>query len=128
MSSSWAPARALSVVASRSGYSGSFERGAAPSVHTCTPVRSHPYWTRFWAAWVGTLVVSGGVVDTIAYVQGGYPATLTGHIRRWTGQEPHTRFHRLGQVAVTAFLTWAAVHLGFGVLGPNRGRDLAPGA
>jgi hypothetical protein len=122
MSPSWAPARALSVVASRSDYSGSSERGAAPSVHTCTPERSHRYWTWFWAGWLGTLVVSGGVVDTVAYVQGGYPATLTGHVRRWTGQEPHTRFHRLGQVAVTMFLTWLTVHLGFGVLGPTRGR------
>jgi hypothetical protein len=68
------------------------------------------------------VLVSGVVGDVAAYVQGGWTATLTAAIRRLTGQEPRTRFGRLGQVALIAFLAWACVHLGFGVLGPNRGR------
>lgn len=79
-------------------------------------------WTRYWAVWLVGFIVSGVVGDVASYVSGGYPATLTVHIRRWTGQEPHTRWHRVGQVGLVAFLSWAAVHLGFGILGPARGR------
>lgn len=86
------------------------------------PCGAHPAWCRFWAVYAVVTIVVGAVGDTVAYVHGGYPATLTGHIRRWTGMEPTTRYQRLGQAGVMGFLTWAAVHLGFGVLGPNRGR------
>jgi hypothetical protein len=79
-------------------------------------------WTRFWAVWLVTVIVSGVAGDVTAYVSHGYPATLTMHIRWWTGLEPQTRFHRIGQALVMAFLSWAAVHLGLGVLGPSRGR------
>jgi hypothetical protein len=79
-------------------------------------------WTRFWAGWLVAFILSGVVGDVVAYVSGGYPASLTLHIRRWTGQEPVTRWNRLGQVATMSFLTWAAVHLTFGILGPDRGR------
>jgi hypothetical protein len=81
-------------------------------------------WTRFWAGWLVTFIISGVVGDVVAYVYGGYPASLTLHIRRWTGQEPATRWNRVGQVATMTFLSWATVHLTFGILGPARGREL----
>lgn len=84
-------------------------------------------WTRFWAGWLVTFIVSGVVGDVVAYVSGGYPASLTLHIRRWTGQEPVTRWNRLGQLATMGFLSWAALHLTFGILGPARGRALLTG-
>lgn len=68
------------------------------------------------------VLVSGVVGDVVAYVQGGWTATLTAAIRRLTGQEPRTRFGRLGQVALVSFFAWAGTHLAFGILGPNRGR------
>jgi hypothetical protein len=104
-----APARPPDV-ASHSAYSGSTEWGAAPT------------WRRCWTAWLIIFLVSGAVGDTVAYTQVGWTATLTATIRRLTGQEPRTRFGRLGQVALVAFLAWATVHLGFGILGPVRGR------
>lgn len=67
-------------------------------------------------------LVSGAAGDVTAYIHSGWTATLTATIRRLTGQEPRTRFGRLGQVALVAFLAWATIHLGFGVLGPVRGR------
>lgn len=94
-------------------------RGQSP-VGGAAPLR---HWSRYWACWLVAFVITGAVGDVTAYVSGGYPATLTVHIRRWTGQEPSTRWHRFGQVFVVAFLSWAAVHLGFGILGPARGRE-----
>jgi hypothetical protein len=80
------------------------------------------HWSRYWAGWLITFIITGAVGDVAAYVADGYPATLTVHIRRWTGQEPRTRWNRVGQLATMTFLSWAAVHLGFGILGPSRGR------
>jgi len=89
-------------------------RGAAPSCRR---------WRRWWTGWLLVFLVSGVAGDTVAYVQGGWTATLTATIRRYTGQEPRTRFGRLGQAVLIAFLTWATIHLGFGILGPSRGRE-----
>lgn len=111
--------RALRAVAECRPPDPGLTRGQTRVGGVAPPVRP---WTRFWAGWLVTFVVTGVVGDIVAYVHGGYSASLTVHIRRWTGQEPHTRYHRLGQVAVMTFLGWACVHLGFGVLGP-RGRS-----
>lgn len=82
-------------------------------------------WCRFWSIYAATALGVGVVMDTVAYVRGGWPATLTAHIQRWFGIRPQTRYARLGQASIVLFLTWASVHLTFGILGPTRGRERA---
>lgn len=79
-------------------------------------------WCRWWAAWSVTFLVTGVAADVAAYVKYGWPATLSGHTRRWLGMEPVTRYGRLGQAAILGGLGWGALHLAFGILGPTRGR------
>lgn len=81
-----------------------------------------PGWRRFWTGYVVVASVVGVVGDTVAYVRCGWDATLTAAIRKWTGLEPATRYGRLGRVALLGFLSWAACHLGFGILGPSSSR------
>lgn len=83
------------------------------------PPATHPAWTRWWAAWLITAVVTGTVGDILSYVIGGYPATLTSHIRRWIGADPVAWYGRLGAAGIVAFLGWALLHLGFGILNPG---------
>ena len=81
--------------------------------------KSPIYWCRTWAVWCLAFLITGAALDTLALTQHGYPATLTAHIRRWTGTEP-VRFCRAGTVGVIAFLGWALLHLGFGILNPGQ--------
>lgn len=89
---------------------------------TARPCQAPRAWCRWWACYTAATVVAGVVGDTVAYIHGGYPATLSGHLRAWLGMEPRTRYGRLGQVALMGFLVWSALHLGLGILGPSRGR------
>mgnify|MGYP007039477746 CR=1 FL=1 len=87
-----------------------------------TPCRADRRWCRWWAGYAATAFALGVSTDTLAYVRHGYDATLTSHLRRWSGLEPRTRYGRLGQAAIAGFLGWAMLHLTFGILGPTRRR------
>ena len=76
------------------------------------------WWCRFWGVWASTALASGVAMDLIAFTRDGYDATLTAHIRRWSGADP-PRYRRVGAAAVMAFLGWALLHLGLGVLNPG---------
>jgi hypothetical protein len=82
----------------------------------------NPRWRRFWSLWAAVFALTGIVGDTYAYVGYGWEATLTASIRRWAGLEPKTAYARLGRTALLTFFAWCAVHLGWGELGPSRGR------
>jgi hypothetical protein len=46
---------------------------------------------------------------------------LTSYLRAAAGLEPRCRHGHLGRAAILTFLGWAAVHLGWDVLGGSHG-------
>lgn len=97
-----------------------------PALDPCAATRpAHVAWQRWWGAFAVSTFTAGVVLDTVAQVRHGYPATLTCWIRKASGMDPWARHGHVGRVAVGAFLGWATVHLITGRLGPTRGRETA---
>lgn len=73
-------------------------------------------WSRMWEVFL--LVVLGGfAVLEGASMATGRP-TLSIYLRRLAGlQTGHCRHSRYGRLGIVAFLSWATLHLGWGLLG-----------
>lgn len=74
-------------------------------------------WARRWDSWLALTLGSFAVIEGAGLVAEGSPATLSAHIRRLAGIEPRCAHASIGRVVIVAFLTWAALHLGWGLLG-----------
>jgi hypothetical protein len=77
---------------------------SAPADRCAQITRAHRTWARWWAGYAAVTFTSGVVLDTWAYC------------------EPRTRRGRIGQAFLVGSLSWATLHLGWGVLGPTKGR------
>lgn len=71
-------------------------------------------WHKVWLAWV----IFGIAADTVAYTVDSKDATLSEFLRRTLSLTPNTKTRRAGQVFVTGFLGWLAIHLIFDVAPP----------
>jgi hypothetical protein len=78
-------------------------------------------WGKVWDVWLVVTVGSFAALEAAALIRDGEPATLSAYIRRAAGLAPRCRHSHLGRSLILAFFGWAAIHLGWGVLG-IRGR------
>lgn len=74
-------------------------------------------WAKRWDRWLVSTVSSFVILEGAALITEGAPAMLTAHIRRRAGLEPRCRHALVGRTSILIALTWAALHLGWGVLG-----------
>lgn len=74
-------------------------------------------WAKRWDIWLASTVTSFAMLEGAALITEGAPATLTAHIRRLAGLNPRCRHALVGRLAILIALTWAALHLGWGILG-----------
>ena len=79
--------------------------------------RDHTGWARIWDVWLAVTVGSFAAIEITAIARDGIPATLSFYLRRAAGLEQHCRHQHAGRAVILAGLSWAAVHLGWGVLG-----------
>ena len=74
-------------------------------------------WSRNWNMFLTATLGGFAVLEGTALATRGAPATLSAHIRRLAGLQPRCRHGVVGRSLILAVLLWAAVHLGWGVLG-----------
>lgn len=74
-------------------------------------------WTQRWTVWLAGTVGSFAVLEGLALITEGSPATLSSYIRRLAGVDPRCQHCFLGRAALIAVLTWAGAHLGWGLFG-----------
>jgi hypothetical protein len=79
--------------------------------------RTEGRWGRVWDAWLIAAVGSFAVIEGVALASAGHPGTLSAYIRHAAGLDPRCRHSHLGRAVILSFFAWAAVHLGWGVLG-----------
>lgn len=79
--------------------------------------RAEGRWGRAWSAWLVAAVGSFAVIEGVALARVGHPGTLSAYIRHAAGLDPRCRHSHLGRGFILGFFGWAAVHLGWGVLG-----------
>jgi hypothetical protein len=75
-------------------------------------------WGRAWSVYLAGVVVGFSALEGWALATDGSPATLSAYVRRAAGLDPRCRHQLLGRSIIIGFFVWAAVHLGWGVLGP----------
>lgn len=79
--------------------------------------RAEGRWGRIWDSWLAAAVVSFAVIEATGMTRAGVAGTLSAHLRRIGGLEPECRHRHLGRAVILSGCGWAAVHLGWGVLG-----------
>lgn len=74
-------------------------------------------WARVWNAYLITVLGSFAVLEGVALVREGSPATLTTYLRRVSCADQHCHHAQFGRLAIVGFFAWATAHLGWGILG-----------
>ncbi len=74
-------------------------------------------WAKRWDTWLSLTIGSFAVLEGAGLFTEGSPATLSTHIRRMAGVDPRCKHAVLGRIVLLSVLTWAALHLGWGLLG-----------
>lgn len=74
-------------------------------------------WSKRWDGWLISSVGSFFVLEYVALQSEGAPATLSAYLRRLAGVDPRCRHCSVGRVLILGVLAWAALHLGWGLLG-----------
>lgn len=88
--------------------------------------RAEGRWGKVWNVWLVAVIGSFAAAEATALVSTGQPGTLSAYVRRAAGLDPRCRHSHVGRGVIVAFFTWAAVHLGWGVLGVGGRRCLRP--
>lgn len=78
--------------------------------------RGDERWSRAWDVFVISVLGAFSVLEWVSLAQG--RPTLSIYLRRLAGvQSGPCRHSRYGRVGIVTFLSWAILHLGWGLLG-----------
>lgn len=72
-------------------------------------------WDVAWIAWAAVAFLSFLGLEIAALVTRGPGSTLSAHLRRWLGIDPHRPWAIAGAAVFTGFLAWLVVHIVFGL-------------
>lgn len=74
-------------------------------------------WAHVWSYWLAAALLTFGILEGTALATEGSPATLSAYLRQLAGVDARCRHTHTGRAVILAVTGWAAVHLGFGMLG-----------